>query len=260
MQAWVAERDVLTNMTSGSSFKANGRVEAEIGVVKKSIRTLISGGIRPLAQWPLAARLGERRLRSQLSILGWPVGRLIKFGAKAYALRKSWQARYAPWRDVREEVVVLGPDVHSSLTTTGYYVRSVQTGRYFFTDDIVIPDVQQPPVEDQVLYLPERADDQPARRHRRKAAQPAISMFDIEGERRIVATCPSMFEPEAASHHGASSDSWTIETTSRTSSDSSPKRVLDFEEEDWWIGVGEVEEVLGCVGPIDQTRISATRP
>ena len=68
-------------------------------------------------------------------------------------------------------------------------------------------------------------------------------MFDIEGESRIVAACPDLFEPAVPSTPGASSDSWTMETTSATSSDISPKRVLDFEEEDWWIGVGDVGEV-----------------
>ena len=241
-QAWALDRNILTTMTCGSSYKSNGRCEAEVGVIKKSIRILISSGSCTLTQWPLAARhLGERRLRGQLSILGWPVGRLVKFGAKAYALRKSWQSRYAPWREDREEVQVLGPDANSSLTNTGYYVRSVATGRHFFTDDIIIPEVQQPAVEDQVLYLPERAAEVPARRQRRKAAQPAISMFDIEGERTILERCPTMFEPPTPSHHGASSDSWSLETTMST--DESTPRRADYEEEEWWSGGGDEEGV-----------------
>ena len=56
------------------------------------------------------------------------------------------------------------------------------------------------------LYLPARAcaDDAPARRQRRKAAQPAISMFHIEGEERIVARCTEMFEPVDTYHAGDS--------------------------------------------------------
>lgn len=137
MKSWALERDVVTTMTSGSSFKTNGRVEGEMNVIKKSIRTLISAGASTLQQWPLAARhIGERRLRAQLQFLGLPVGRLLRLGAKAYALPKSWQARYA---QVREEVTILGPDMSSSLTNTGYYVESKETGRRFFTDNIVIP-------------------------------------------------------------------------------------------------------------------------
>ena len=87
VKTWARERDVITTMTPGSSFKANGRVEGEMNVVKKSIRTLITAGASTLQQWPLAARhVGERRLRAQLQLLGWPVGRLLRFGATAYAL------------------------------------------------------------------------------------------------------------------------------------------------------------------------------
>jgi len=157
-----------------------------MNMIKKSIRTLIPARLGTLTQWPLIARhIGERRLRAQLQLLGWSVGRLLRFGATAFALRKSWQARYAPWREVREEVTILGPDMNSSLTSTV---------------DIIIPETQQPDVEEQVLYLPERADD----RQRCKAAQPAISMFHIEGEERIVARCPEMFEPVDAYHPGDS--------------------------------------------------------
>ena len=41
--AWALECNLVT-MTSGSSFKSNGRCEAETGVIKKSIRVLISAG------------------------------------------------------------------------------------------------------------------------------------------------------------------------------------------------------------------------
>jgi transposase InsO family protein len=53
MQAWALGRNILTTMTAGSSFKANGRVEAEMGVIKKSIRTVISAGTCTLQHWPL---------------------------------------------------------------------------------------------------------------------------------------------------------------------------------------------------------------
>ena len=153
-----------------------------MNTIKKSIRTLISAQLSPLKQWHLAARhIGERRLRAQLQLLGWPVGRLLRFGAIAFALRKSWQARYVAWRDVREEVRILGPDMNSSLTSTGYFVESKATGRRFYTDDIVIPEPQQPALEEQVLYLPERPAAVPLRRQRVKANTPAISMLDMEG-------------------------------------------------------------------------------
>ena len=215
-----------------------------MGVIKKSIRTLISAGTCALQDWPLAARhLGERRLRNQLNALGWPVGKLVKFGAKAYALRKSWQARYAPWREVREEVTVLGPDVFSSLTSAGYYVRSTSTGRCFFTDDALLPETS-PALENQepetMLYLPERDPQAPVRRHHHKSAPQALSMLHIEGEQAILEHCAHCFEPDEVC--GASSDSWTIGTAPASSSESSP-RVIDFEEEEWWIGGGNEEGV-----------------
>ena len=240
VQSWTRARDVVTTMTPGSSYKANRRVEGEMNMIKKSIRTLISAQIGSLNQWPLIARhIGERRLRAQLQLLGWPVGRLLRFGAQAFALRKSWQARYAPWHEVREEVKILGPDMNSSLTNTGYLVQSVTSGRKFYTDDIIIPESQQPAVDEQVLYLPEREDDAPPRRQRRKAAQPALSMFSIEGERRIVECCPEMFEPEKPYHPGDSSNGWTMATPS--GSESSSPRAFQDEEEDWIIGGGDVE-------------------
>jgi hypothetical protein len=57
---------------------------------------------------------------------------MLRFGSKAFALRKSWQERYTDWRDARKEVVVMGPDKFSSLTTTSYYVKSLATGKFFY--------------------------------------------------------------------------------------------------------------------------------
>ena len=226
MRSWALERQVVSTMTPGSSFKTNGRVEGEMNTVKKSIRTLITAGVATLQQWPLVARhVGERRPRAQLHSLGWPVGKLIRFGAKAYALRKSWQGRYVQWRDVREEVRVLGPDIHSSLTSTGYFVKSIESGRCFHTDDVVIPAEHPPALEDQVLYLPERPPA-PARRLRTKTTVPAVSMCNIEGEGMILRRFGQMFEPlpprgpykppyfETDAHDDGSSDSWTLDATS----------------------------------------------
>ena len=45
LRTWTLEQDMLTTMTPGSSYKANGRVEGEMNVIKKSIRTLISANV-----------------------------------------------------------------------------------------------------------------------------------------------------------------------------------------------------------------------
>eukprot|EP00435_Cladocopium_sp_Y103_P075453 s777_g58.t1 len=188
-------------------------------------------------------------------------GAIDTLWGQSICIAQVMASRYAPWRDIREEVKVLGPDVFSSLTNTGYYVQSVTTGKCFFTDDIVIPEVQQPAIEDQVLYLPERSETAPSRRQRHKAPLPSISMLDIEGEDKILARHPDMFEPAAASHYGDSSDSWSIETDM---SEASSPRVANFEEEDWWIAGGDEAEApndrAGGAHPVaSQVRHAALR-
>ena len=142
---------------------------------------------------------------------------------------------------MREPVIILGPDAHASPTNTGYFVESVDTGRCFYTDDIVVPEAQQPAVEDQVLYIPERLDDAPQRRHRTKAPLPAISMLDIEGEEKIANRFPEMFEPTTPSNHGGSSDSWSICTVTSSMESSWTPKSIEVEEEGWWIGGGDEE-------------------
>jgi hypothetical protein len=136
--------------------------------------------------------------------------------------------------------------MNSSLTNTGYFVESKTTGRRFYTDDIVIPEVQQPSVENQVLYLPERPEAMPLRRQRSKARTPAISMLDIEGERVITQRFPDMFEPDPS--YVDAGDSWTLDTDQQSSASSS-SRMPEDPEEDWWHGGGDVEGVPNTSRP-----------
>ena len=217
LRRWAQHRDIVLTMTSGDNYKANGRCEAEIGMVKRAVRTVLSSGGHNINWWPLiAVHVGERRFRAQLRSLGYPVGDLLKFGTRAYALRKWWHHQYEAWRDVREEVVVLGPDACSTLTTTNYFVQAIESGRYFFTDDVITPDyaavdngaphdaqagqpalavhAPQPNLEGQAeIYLPERDEVShpaglgicPSRRLRQKTAPSLLnrlSMAPIEGE------------------------------------------------------------------------------
>ena len=188
-------------------------------MIKRSIRTVLSAGGHNVTWWPLVAKhVGERRLRAQLRSFGYPVGDLLRFGTKAYALRKWWQHRYEQWRDIREPVVILGPDACSTLTTTNYFVQAIDSGRYFFTNDVITPDfaateeavlgpaagdpaahavaaAPRPILPDDAIYLPERDEIshpaglalQPARRLRSKTS-PAmlhrLSGAPIEGEKK----------------------------------------------------------------------------
>ena len=242
LRRWAQHRDIVLTKTAGDDYKANGRCEAELGVIKRAIRTVISAGKFNINLWPLVARhVGERRLRAQLRTCGYPVGDLLKFGTQAFALRKWWQDNHEEWGDTRQPVLVLGPDACSTLTSTNYFVQSIDTGKYFFTADVITPDFEatetavlgqnddqqahdgaapRPIGADNAIYLPERdeasrpagMDLQPARRLRGKT-KPAmlhrLMRAPIEGE-------DDPFEPlgrvNAPSWERDSDDSWTLET------------------------------------------------
>ena len=267
VRRWTLDRGILTTLTTGDSFKANGRVEGELGVIKKHVRTIISTTGLGLEHWPLAAiHIGERRLRGQLRSLGLPVGPMLQFGSKAYALKKSWQDRYQPWREIRDEVIVLGPAMQSSITSTSYYVQSVETKRFFFTDDVVVPMANQPEAGEICAYLPELDHpldapkwdgNVPRQRLHEKTAIPQISMIYMEGEmsarvqnwlcdHRALFDVHAPNDPEL-NNLEISSDSWTIETPERTPSDGSSQGTHEeaheelVQEEDRY-GGGEWEE------------------
>ena len=164
------------------------------------------------------------------------MGPLLHFGARAFALKKSWQDRYQPWREIRDEVLVLGPAIQSSLTTTSYYVQSVEAQRYFYTDDVVVPNADQPESAEALVHLPELPDSPvrgfweggvPRRRLREKTAIPQLSMLHMEGEEWVqkwLCLHRDQFDHPAPQQDAlrlegeVSSDSWTIETPDRSSS------------------------------------------
>ena len=253
VRQWCMDRGVVPTMTTGDSYKSNGRAEAEVNMTKKGMRAILDQGFCELGHWPLVARhVGERRLRFQLTQVGWPSSPLLRFGTKAFAVRKRWKDRYQDWRNVREEVQVFGPDVYASLTTPAYYVQSMEDNKFFFTDDLVIPNSEAPAAaiaDEPEVYLVERGaapaeavwDAAPVRRRRLHGKQwvPALSMCHIEGEDRILACFPEMFEPSAkipatrlqggkrpallqlvdatAEEYSQASDSWTLGTISGSS-------------------------------------------
>ena len=275
VRRWAQARDIVVTKTSGDNYKANGRCECALGQIKRATRTVLSAGGHNINWWPLAAKhVGERKLRSQLRALGYPVGELLQFGTQAFALRKWWHHRYGKWRDIREQVTVLGPDACSTLTTTNYFVQAVESGRYFFTDDVVVPnfaaidDAHQDQQQDAQhaddgaaaplpnganpldIYLPERDEQSrplgfgaaPARRLRQKTA-PAmlnqLSMAAIEGEEQ--GEKRQFFEnlgqvDVVTWNKNGSESSWTLETLSSLTSTPASS------EEDGASG-GEVEGV-----------------
>ena len=206
VRRWTMARSIIPTMTTGNNFKSNGRAEAEVQMTKKAIRAVIDATQVDVSFWPMVARhVGERRLRHQLTKVGWPASPMLRFGTKAYAVKKSWKDRYQDWRRVREEVQVYGPDIYSSLTSPAYYVRSLEDGRFFYTDDLVIAETELPAaaVEDAPVYMIERGDEpapvpwnnRPNRRITGKQTVPVVSMLSIEGEKLLVQRFPLLFEP-----------------------------------------------------------------
>ena len=69
---WCEERSIYRTFTKGSDWKANGRAEAEAGVIRRSINTLIQSAGEGEDLWPLMAKhVGERRGRLQLKSLSF---------------------------------------------------------------------------------------------------------------------------------------------------------------------------------------------
>ena len=76
------------------------------------------------------------------------------------------------------------------MTTTSYYVQSLDTKKYFYTDDVVVPTEDQPEAEEAMVHLPVAdaapcpvwEEGIPRRRLREKTAPPQLSMFHMEGE------------------------------------------------------------------------------
>ena len=131
---WAEDRNIVKTTVPGDAFKENGRVEAEIGVLKRATRTLLKAGGEPATTWPMALRhAGERRLRRQLQAVGLPVKEMLPWGTIAYVKKKSWNERYQDWRFDRERVKIMGPDASMSATSGGYWVRSCGDERYFAT-------------------------------------------------------------------------------------------------------------------------------
>ena len=55
VRRWTLDRGIVTTLTSGDSYKSNGRCEGELGVIKKHVRTVVSTSGLGLEHWPLVA-------------------------------------------------------------------------------------------------------------------------------------------------------------------------------------------------------------
>ena len=102
-------------------------------------------------------------------------------------MRKVWQHRYEAWRETREDVQVISVDANSSLMTPGYLVRSIESGLWFTTGDIVVtanPELEEIPavVLDEAPERPNlMAGEEPRRRIHGKTAPPMLSQLVVGG-------------------------------------------------------------------------------
>ena len=153
---WCEDRGIYRTFTGGSDWKGNGRAEAEIGVIRRSINTLIRASGEGEDKWPLMAKhVGERRGRLQLQALGFTTPSLLPWGQKVMVTTKGWDDFQGHWRLRKKQGVVRGPDPEMSLTSGGHIVE-VDSGRLVRTNDLVKGDT--PPALADLLSLEERAE------------------------------------------------------------------------------------------------------
>ena len=134
---WCADRGLYRTFTCGSDWKANGRAEAEIGVIRRAINTLIRASGDGEDYWPLMAKqVGERRGRQQLAAMGFGTPQLLPWGQRVMVTTKGWDDFQGHWRARKKPGVVRGPDPDMSLTSGGHLVE-VEGGKFIRTDDMV---------------------------------------------------------------------------------------------------------------------------
>lgn len=96
---WCEDRGLYRTFTCGSDWKANGRAEAEIGVIRRAVNTLIRSADEGEDFWPLMAKhVGERRGRQQLAALGFSTPRLLPWGQRVMITTKGWDEFQGHWR------------------------------------------------------------------------------------------------------------------------------------------------------------------
>lgn len=182
---WCQDRGLYRTFTCGSDWKANGRAEAEIGVIRRAINTLIRSSGDGEDYWPLMAKhVGERRGRQQLASLGFVTPQLLPWGQRVMITTKGWDDFQGHWRARKKPGVVRGPDPDMSLTSGGHLVE-VENGNFIRTDDMVpvdsfeTKDVVELAVRDQPADLLDRTV-KPRRRLTEKTSLARIGGGEIQ--------------------------------------------------------------------------------
>ena len=114
-------RSLYQTMTSGDTPQENGRVESEIGQVKRRLRLMLAESKLPRVNWPSIARwVGEQRCRSQLAQLGIPTKPMISPGTKVMVKQKLWNKKQGALSNPYKRMTLLGP---SPLMSSGWVVK-----------------------------------------------------------------------------------------------------------------------------------------
>ena len=156
---WLAARDLWQSTTAGDEPQTNGRVEAELNVVRGLARTYLKSASLPNSYWPLAIRAAsESRFRTQLRGFGLQVPDIIPFGCRAMAQQKRWH-RTSDWQSPNQMVTLLGPAADMTITSGGYFAE-LPNGRFIRTTAIVVPKFTSKKNEVQSMQIkpPERVN------------------------------------------------------------------------------------------------------
>ena len=131
--AWTLYHGIVQTSTSGDDWKANGRTENWVRLLKRSTRTLLAAHGALPSQWAFAMRHCAARLQAAaLSMLGVPQPRLLPWNASLALRRRSWETKQ-PWAERVTRAHVLCP---SPVLRGGHLVRTLD-GSFVHTEALV---------------------------------------------------------------------------------------------------------------------------
>ena len=131
--AWTLYHGVAQTSTSGDDWKANGRTENWVRLLKRSTRTLLVAHDTSPSQWAFAMRHCAARLQAAaVSQLGVPQPRLLPWYASLALRKRSWETK-PPWTARVTRATVLCP---SPILRGGHLVRT-EDGSYVHTEALV---------------------------------------------------------------------------------------------------------------------------
>ena len=131
--AWTAHHGIAQTSTSGDDWKANGRTENWVRLLKRSTRTLLMAHRAEPTQWAFAMRHCAARLQAAaLHALGVPQPRLLPWYATLALRKRSWETKQ-PWESRATRATVLCP---SPILRGGHLVKTAE-GSFVHTEALL---------------------------------------------------------------------------------------------------------------------------